>query len=43
MKDNKEFINGIYQKYDEYLKERSNGKSNNLTLQKSQACGRIKR
>ena len=26
MKDNKEFINGIYQKYDEYLKERSNGK-----------------
>ena len=26
MKDNKDFINGIYQKYDEYLKERSNGK-----------------
>ena len=26
MKDNKEFIDGIYQKYDEYLKERSNGK-----------------
>ena len=23
MKDNKEFINGIYQKYDEYLKERN--------------------